>query len=63
MRRYWHVVGLSHDATSTPRQIRLLGEDLILFRDGQRRAGLVHNRCCRRGTTLLYGKVEEVGIR
>ena len=63
MRRYWHVVGLSRDATSTPRQIRLLGEDLILFRDGKGRVGLVHNRCCHRGTTLYYGKVEETGIR
>ncbi|MFZ1992190.1 MAG: aromatic ring-hydroxylating dioxygenase subunit alpha [Alphaproteobacteria bacterium] len=63
MRRYWQVVALSRDATSTPKQIRLLGEDLILFRDGKGRAGLVYNRCCHRGTTLYYGKVEESGIR
>ncbi len=63
MRRYWHVVALARDATSTPKEIRLLGEDLILFRDGHGRPGLVHNRCCHRGTTLYYGKVEERGIR
>jgi nitrite reductase/ring-hydroxylating ferredoxin subunit len=63
MRRYWQPVALAADATVTPRQVRLLGEDLILFRDGQGRAGLVYSRCTHRGTTLYYGKVEEHGIR
>ncbi len=63
MRRYWHPVGLSTHATSTPREVRVLGEDLVLFRDGDGRAGLVHSRCCHRGTTLYYGRVEERGIR
>lgn len=63
LRRYWHPVGLTEDATSVPRALRVLGEDLILFRDGQGRAGLVYPRCCHRGTTLYYGKVEERGIR
>ncbi|HYX66724.1 MAG TPA: Rieske 2Fe-2S domain-containing protein [Burkholderiales bacterium] len=57
MRRYWHPVGLSSHATATPRKVRILGEDLILFRDGQRRAGLLHARCAHRGTTLYYGRV------
>ncbi|MFO1116133.1 MAG: aromatic ring-hydroxylating dioxygenase subunit alpha [Beijerinckiaceae bacterium] len=63
LRRYWHPVGLSHDAGSTPRKVRALGEDLVLFRDGAGKPGLVHARCCHRGTTLYYGKVEERGIR
>jgi len=63
LRRYWHPVGLATHATDTPRKVRALGEDLILFRDGSGRAGLVHARCCHRGTTLYYGKVEERGIR
>lgn len=63
LRRYWHPFGIASDATDTPRKVRMLGEDLILFRDGQGRAGLVHNRCCHRGTTLYYGKVEADGIR
>lgn len=63
LRRYWHPVGLSEDATATPRLIRALGEDLILFRDGTGRAGLVHPRCAHRGASLYYGKVEETGIR
>ena len=39
LRRYWHPIGLAADATDTPRQVRVLGEDLILFRDKQGRAG------------------------
>jgi phenylpropionate dioxygenase-like ring-hydroxylating dioxygenase large terminal subunit len=63
LRRYWHPVGLTADATDVPRKVRILGEDLILFRDRHGRAGLLHARCCHRGTTLYYGKVEEDGIR
>ena len=63
LRRYWHPIGLASDAGDTPRKVRALGEDLVLFRDGAGRAGLVHARCRHRGTTLYYGKVEERGIR
>jgi phenylpropionate dioxygenase-like ring-hydroxylating dioxygenase large terminal subunit len=63
LRRYWHPFARSGEATDLPRNIRLLGEDLVLFRDLQGRAGLVVPRCCHRGTTLFYGKVEDAGIR
>jgi phenylpropionate dioxygenase-like ring-hydroxylating dioxygenase large terminal subunit len=63
LRRYWHPVGMTADASDTPRQIRVLGEDLILFRDKTGRAGLVYPHCAHRGASLLYGKVEERGIR
>jgi phenylpropionate dioxygenase-like ring-hydroxylating dioxygenase large terminal subunit len=63
LRRYWHPVGLAADAGATPRQVRALGEDLILFRDGTGVPGLLHARCCHRGTTLYYGRVEATGIR
>jgi phenylpropionate dioxygenase-like ring-hydroxylating dioxygenase large terminal subunit len=63
LRRYWHPVGLSSDAGATPRAVKVLSEELILFRDGQGRPGLVYPRCCHRGTTLYYGKVEDRGIR
>ena len=63
LRRYWHPVGLSTHATDTPRELRVLGEDLILFRDRTGRPGLVWARCAHRGTTLYYGNVEERGIR
>lgn len=63
LRRYWHPIGLAADATATPRRVRVLGEDLILFRDGQGRPGLVYPHCAHRGASLYYGKVEDRGIR
>ena len=63
LRRYWHPVGLSADAGPTPSAVRVLGEDLVLFRDGTGRPGLVVARCAHRGTTLFYGRVEARGIR
>lgn len=63
MRRYWHPIGLTGDATTTPRKVRALGEDLILFRDGKGRPGLVTPHCAHRGSSLYYGRVEEEGIR
>lgn len=63
LRRYWHPIGLTADAGDKPRQVRVLGEDLILFRDGQGTPGLLHPRCAHRGASLYYGRVEEDGLR
>jgi phenylpropionate dioxygenase-like ring-hydroxylating dioxygenase large terminal subunit len=63
LRRYWHPIAVSEQVTDLPRAVKILGEELVLFRDGKGRAGLVYPRCMHRGTTLLYGKVEERGIR
>ena len=63
LRRYWHPIGLAADAGPQPRKVRVLGEELILFRDGSGRPGLVHPRCAHRGASLYYGRVEAKGIR
>ena len=63
LRRYWQPVAVSSKVTTRPRKVRVLGEDLILFRDGTGRPGLLYPRCAHRGTTLYYGKVDEKGIR
>jgi len=63
LRRYWHPIGMASDATDKPRKVRVLGEDLILFRDKTGRTGLVYPHCAHRGTSLYYGKVDEQGIR
>ncbi|RIX79640.1 aromatic ring-hydroxylating dioxygenase subunit alpha [Acidovorax cavernicola] len=63
LRRYWHPVGLASDAGETPRRVRVLGENLILFRDRQGRPGLLHERCAHRGASLYYGRTEDEGIR
>src|SRR5262245_18119859 len=63
LRRYWHPIGLAADASATPRLLRVLGEDLVLFRDRSGRPGLVYPHCAHRGASLVYGKVDERGIR
>ncbi|MCX7372569.1 MAG: Rieske 2Fe-2S domain-containing protein, partial [Alphaproteobacteria bacterium] len=63
LRRYWHPVALSEEATDTPRSIQVLGEELILFRTQAGLPGLLYPRCCHRGTSLYYGRVEDDGIR
>lgn len=63
MRRYWQPVCLSADLADLPRKVRILGEDLIAFRDGLGQAGLLFFRCSHRGTSLEFGRVEERGLR
>lgn len=63
LRRYWHPVGVGAQVTSRPQKVKILGEDLILFRDGAGRPGLLYPRCMHRGTSLYYGHVENEGIR
>ena len=63
MRRYWQPVCLSADLKDLPKPVKILGEDLIAFRDGQGRAGLLFFRCSHRGASLEYGRVEERGLR
>lgn len=63
LRRYWHPVAVADELTTTPKKVRILGEDLILFRDGVGRPGLLHSRCAHRGSSLYYGKVEDQGLR
>ena len=63
MRRFWQPVLASKTVTSRPKEIRLLGEDLLIFRDGSGRPGLLYPRCMHRGTSLFWGHVEPDGIR
>ncbi|MDA3040617.1 MAG: Rieske 2Fe-2S domain-containing protein, partial [Actinomycetota bacterium] len=63
LRRYWHPIARSSEATDLPRTVKLLGEELILYRDKSGTVGLLEPRCCHRGTTLYFGQVEDNGIR
>jgi phenylpropionate dioxygenase-like ring-hydroxylating dioxygenase large terminal subunit len=63
LRRYWMPVCLADELKDLPKRVRVLGEDLVAFRDGQGRAGLLYFRCSHRGTSLEYGSIEERGIR
>lgn len=62
MRRFWHPVCMSIELTDTPRFLKILGEELVCFRDGSGRIGLLHAHCVHRGASLEYGKIEERGI-
>ena len=63
LRRYWQPLCRTDEAGRLPRLVRIMDEELIVFRDGSGRPGLLYPRCMHRGTTLLYGKVEQNGLR
>ncbi len=66
MRRYWIPASFSHQIAkpdSPPLRVRLLGENLVLFRDTQGRIGLLDERCPHRTASLFYGRNEESGLR
>ena len=63
LRRYWQPVALASSATTVPAPIRILGEDLILFRTRRGVPGLLTPHCAHRGASLFYGGVEDDGIR
>ena len=62
LRRYWQPVAMSQELEELPRVVRILGEDLVLFRDKSGRPGLLHRHCAHRGASLEYGIVAERGL-
>jgi phenylpropionate dioxygenase-like ring-hydroxylating dioxygenase large terminal subunit len=50
-------------AGSAPVRLRLLGEDLIAFRDGSGKVGITQSHCAHRNAPLFFGRIEEGGIR
>ncbi len=63
LRRFWHPVAQSVRLDDRPVALRILGEELVLFRDRSGRLGLLHRYCSHRGTSLEYGKIEARGLR
>lgn len=63
LRRYWHAISLSSELKDLPLLVRILGEDLVLFRDLSGTLGLLHRHCAHRQASLEYGKLEKQGIR
>ncbi len=63
MRRYWQPVCTSDELKDLPMKVRILCEDLIVFRDKKGRVGALEPHCSHRGTSLEYGRVEEEGLR
>lgn len=63
LRRFWHPVAASYELKDVPIPIRIMGEDLIIFRDLRGRVGLMERHCPHRGTSLEFGLLSEQGIR
>ncbi len=65
MRRYWQPIALAEELPlgGSPAAVRLLGEDLALFRDNRNRIGLLGIHCAHRGADLSYGRIEDGGLR
>ena len=66
MRRYWIPAAFAQAIAgpdSPPLRVRLLGEDLVLFRDTAGRIGLLDEKCPHRTASLFYGRNEQHGLR
>ncbi len=64
MRRYWQPIGAAVDLESKwTRRVRLLGEDLVIFKDRQGRLGLIAEQCPHRRASFAHGIPTENGIR
>jgi len=66
LRRYWQPVALLDEFAGLERPVkpvRLLGEELVLFRDDSGRFGLLDRHCAHRGADLAFGRLEDGGLR
>ena len=64
MRRYWHPVAVAAELDERPtKSLRVLGEDLVLYKDKSGALGLIDRFCPHRRVDLSYGIPEEHGLR
>ncbi|MBV9897520.1 MAG: Rieske 2Fe-2S domain-containing protein [Chloroflexi bacterium] len=65
LRAYWLPAVLSEEVEpdGTPLRVRLLGEDLLAFRDTAGKVGLLQHNCPHRGASLFFGRNEQGGLR
>ena len=66
MRRHWIPACLSEEVAEpdgAPVRTRLLGEDLVVFRDTDGRLGVLDEYCPHRRVSLVFGRNEECGLR
>jgi vanillate O-demethylase monooxygenase subunit len=57
LRRCWHPVAYAHELAGDPLRVRLLGEDLVVWRDSQNQPHVLRDLCIHRGTALSLGRV------
>jgi nitrite reductase/ring-hydroxylating ferredoxin subunit len=63
LRRFWQPIITADELQDLPRRLRIMGEDLVVFRDKSGEVGLLELHCPHRGTSLEFGLVGEKGIR
>ncbi len=64
MRRYWQPMAAADDMQNAwTKRVRLLGEDLVLFKDRQGRLGLIAEQCPHRRASFAFGIPTQDGIR
>ena len=63
MRFFWHPIAAVEELKDHPKPVRILGEDLVLFRTTNGKLGLVAQRCAHRSASLGCGMIEDDGIR
>ena len=63
MRRFWQPVCMSEQLTEVPQAIKIMGEELVAFRDKSGQVGVLHRHCAHRGASLEYGIIQDIGIR
>ena len=63
LRRFWQPIITSEELQDLPRRLRIMGEDLVAFRDQSGAVGLLELHCPHRGTSLEFGLVSKKGIR
>ncbi len=65
LRRYWQPAALVDELSGNRpvKPVKLMGENLVIFRDTRGRYGLIGRACPHRGTDLAYGRLEDGGLR
>ncbi|HEX4991481.1 MAG TPA: Rieske 2Fe-2S domain-containing protein, partial [Candidatus Binatia bacterium] len=61
LRRYWHPVAAAGELTEEKpiKAVKILGEELVVYRDTRRQHGLVGEHCPHRLASLAYGRVDD----
>jgi len=63
LRRFWQPVALSKDVQDRPKAVKILDEELVVFRDRSGQVGCLELHCSHRGSSLEFGVPQERGIR
>ena len=63
LRRFWQPICFSDELRDLPVRVKILGEELVVFRDFQGSIGLLELHCPHRGTSLEFGLISQRGIR